>query len=326
MRFAIAGSGAIGSYLGAVLSRAGHNVSLITRGPHLQAIREHGLRVLTGAGNFVVTPMATDDPADIGTVDVVVITAKAHSVESVATRLGPLLGPETMVVSCQNGIPWWYFIDAGTPVDGVRLATLDPRGAIASSIELRRVLGSVWYPSLDMVEPGVIQLVPGNDRVTIGEPSGARSNRCDAIADALRAAGLNCVATTQIRRELWDKAVGSGAYNMLGALTRATLRDMRNSAELRPVARTIMQEINAVAMRVGITDLDVDGKVAAATNMGPHKMSMLQDLELGRPLELEGTVGVILELGSKLNLSLPLTSSLYICARLLDEKAREGRA
>lgn len=322
VRFAIAGAGAIGSYIGATLSKAGEDVSLIARGAHLRAISERGLRVLDEGDGLVVRPAASDDPADIGTVDVVVITVKAHSVESIATAIGPLLGPETVVVSCQNGIPWWYFISAGAPPDNLQPARLDPRALIASAIETRRVLGSVFYPSVDMVEPGTIRRVPGSDRVLVGEPDGTESERCKAIAGALRAAGLNCSPTTQIRWELWDKLLGSGTYNMLAALTRATLRDMRNSEELRPVARAMMEEMNAVAVRVGITGLDVDRKVASNAGVGHHKMSMLQDLEMGRPLELESMIGVVLELGELYGISMPMTAALYACARALDASVR----
>lgn len=326
MKFAIAGAGAIGSYLGGMLFRAGHGASLLARGPHLQAVRERGLRVIRHDDEFTVPIPASDRAADIGPVDVVVITAKAHSVESIAAAIDPLLKPETAVISCQNGLPWWYFRTLPPPLGDIRLASLDPRGVINDHISTDRVLGCVWYPSLDILEPGVIELVPGNDSVTIGEPAGGSSPRVEGIVAAFSAAGLNARVSTDIRWDIWDKTIGAGIYNTLGALTRTNLADMRASDELRPVARRMMEEVNAVAVRCGIEPFDVVRKVAPAPGAAAHKMSMHQDLELGRELELEGLLGVLLDLGKHFDIAMPLTDSLYACARLLSRATRQGVA
>ena len=326
MKVAVAGAGAIGSYLGAKLLKAGEDVSLIARGRHLEAMKSRGLRVIDLDGEFQVRPMATDDPSEIGQVDVVYLTVKAHSVTSIAPTLEPLFKEDTTVVVSHNGLPWWYFLGVGGPWEGVRLETVDPDGLIARSIDQRRVVGCVFYPSIDLVEPGVIQRISGTDRITIGEPDGSRSDRCQRIADTLVNAGLSCNTTDRMRFEIWEKLLGSGTFNLLSALTRATLREVRSAEYIVPVARGVMKEMESVARGIGLEEeLEVDRRVGGGgSGVGHHKMSMLQDVELGRPLELEGMIGVVLELGQKLNLDMPFTSTLYACAKLLDMKIQQG--
>lgn len=328
MKIAIAGAGAIGSYVGARLLKAGADVSLVARGRHLEAMRSKGLRVIDLDDEFQVKPTVTDDPSEIGQVDVIFLTVKAHSVASIAPTLEPLFKDDTTVVVSHNGLPWWYFLGVGGPWEGVRLKTVDPDGLIAKSIDQRRVLGCVFYPSIDLVEPGVIQRIPGTDRITIGEPDGSQSDRCQRIVETLVNAGLTCNTTDRMRFEIWVKLLGSGTFNLLSALTRATLREVRSAEYIVPVARGVMKEMETVARGIGLEeDLGVEQRVGGGgSGVGHHKMSMLQDVELGRPLELEGMIGVVLELGQKLNLDMPFTSTLYACTKLLDTKIQQGEA
>jgi len=322
VRIVIAGAGAVGGYIGAKLTRAGADVVLFARGPHLHAMQTRGLRVTSAEGDFEVRPQVTGDLAAIGTADVIVLGVKAHGLTALASRLGPLLGPDTSVVSTQNGIPWWYFQNYGGDLDGLRLERVDPGGVIAAAIESRRVIGSLAYFATDVVEPGVIHHTEGN-RISLGEPDGSRSARVKAIAEALIAADFRCPVTTRFRHEIWVKLLGNVAFNPISALTGGTLEELTRHPETSHVVREIMQETEAVAGRLGIEmPISIDQRMAGAEKVGAHKTSMLQDLEANRPLELEAVVGAVVELGDRFGVSMPATRTVYACAKLLDEKRR----
>jgi 2-dehydropantoate 2-reductase len=326
VKFVIAGAGAIGGYLGARLARAGADVVLFARGPHLKAMQERGLRVLSPDGDFEVRPKVTGDLLTIGRADVVFLGVKAHGLTALAPALQPLLGPDTVVVSTQNGIPWWYFQGVGGELDGLRLERVDPGGAIAAAIEPRRIVGSLAYFSTDLPEPGVIHHTEGN-RISFGEPSGERSERVRQIAQALIAAGLRCPATTRIRHEIWVKLLGNVAFNPISALTGGTLEELVRQPDVARVVREVMLEAEAVAARLGIElPVSVEQRMAGAGQVGAHKTSMLQDREAGRPMEIEAVVGAVLELGDRLGVPMPATRAVYGCVKLLDEKVRsDGR-
>ena len=322
MRIVVAGAGAIGGYVGARLARAGADVVLFARGPHLQAMRERGLRVISPDGDFEVKPQVTGDLNAIGQADVVFLGVKAHSLTALAPQLRPLLGPDTIVVSTQNGIPWWYFQAYGGQLDGLRLERVDPGGVIAASIEPRRVLGSLAYFSTDVAEPGVIHHTEGN-RISVGEPDGTRSERARQIAEALIAAGFRCPITTRFRHEIWVKLLGNVAFNPISALTGATLVEMVRHPEVSRLIRDVMAEAEAVAAKLDIElPISIDQRMAGAEKVGAHKTSMLQDLEAGRPLELEAVVGAVVELADRLGVAVPATRAIYASTKLLDEKRR----
>jgi 2-dehydropantoate 2-reductase len=322
MKFLIAGAGAIGAYIGAHMARAGYDVTLFARGPHLKAMQTHGVRVKSKDGDFEARPKivgsleeASLDAA--GSPDVVFLGVKAHSLTQLAPQLKHVLGPDTTVVSTQNGIPWWYFQHIGGEWDGLRLERIDPGGVIADAIEARRVVGSIVYFSTEIAEPGVIQHTEGN-RISLGEPDGTRSERCRQIAEALVASGLRCPVTTHLRHEIWVKILGNASFNPVSALTRSTLVQMVRDPGACEVIRNVMQEVEAVARKLGMElPVSIDQRIAGAEKVGEHKTSMLQDLEAGRPMELEALVGSVVELGEKLGIAMPHTRTVYHCAKLL---------
>jgi 2-dehydropantoate 2-reductase len=317
MKYAIVGAGAIGAFVGAMLARAGEDVTLIARGPHLRAMQEHGVRVRGSVGDFDARVSATDDPAQVGPVDVVLLTLKAHSLTSMAPRLTPLLGSETTVVSAQNGIPWWYFYRHGGEWENTRLESIDPGGVISSYIHPARVIGCVVYPSAIINEPGVIEHIEGT-RFAIGEPDGSKSERCRQLADSFIKAGLRCPIRTNLRHDMWVKLMGNVAYNPISALSRATLIEIVQCPETRKLAAAIMSEAEAVARNLGIEmGISVEQRLDGAAKVGHHKTSMLQDIEAGRPTELEAIVGAVVELGQKMGLAMPHTNSVYACVKLL---------
>ena len=317
MRFLIVGAGAIGAYIGARMARAGLDVSLFARGPHLRAMQEHGVEVKSPEGDFSARPNVSGALEEVGLVDVVLLAVKAHSLPQLAPRLGPVLGPDTAVVSTQNGIPWWFFQGFGGEWEGIILERLDPGGIIAQAIEARRVVGSIVYFSTTITSPGVIQHIEGN-RISLGEPDGRRSERIRRIADALIASGLRAPVTTRIRNEIWVKILGNVAFNPVSALTGATLVQMARDSEANELIRNIMREAEAVGTKLGLKlPVSLEQRIAGAEKVGEHKTSMLQDLEAGRPLELEAVVGAIVELGERLNVPMPHTRTVYACAKLL---------
>jgi len=319
MKFAIVGAGAIGAFVGAMLAKSGEDVTLIARGPHLRAMQEHGVRVRGEIGEFEAHPAVTEDPATVGEVDVVLLTLKAHSLPAMAPRVAPLIGRETAVVSAQNGIPWWYFYRHGGPWENTQLESVDPGGVITQHIDSARVIGCIVYPSTSIIQPGIIEHTEGN-RLAIGEPDGTKSDRCRAIADTFIRAGLRCPIRTNIRHDMWVKLMGNVAYNPISALTRATLIEIVQFPETRELAAAIMREAESVAQKLGIElGVSIEQRLDGAEKVGHHKTSMLQDIEAGKPTELEAIVGAVVELAEKMGLSLPNTKAVYACVKLLSQ-------
>jgi 2-dehydropantoate 2-reductase len=324
MKFLIAGAGAIGAYIGARMARAGLDVTLFARGPHLRAMQAHGVRVKSAEGNFEAHPKIAATLEEVGPVDVVFLGVKAHGLPSLAPQLKPVLGPDTAVVSTQNGIPWWFFQAFGGPWEGTRLERVDPGGVVSAAIEPRRVVGSLVYFATDIIEPGVVRHTEGS-RISLGEPDGTRSDRCRRIAEALSASGFRCPITARIRHEIWVKILGNVAFNPISALTGATLVQMVRDPEVSALARNMMREAEAVATQLGLElPISIEQRMAGAEKVGEHKTSMLQDLEAGRSLELEAVVGAVLELGERMNLPMTHTRVVYSCTKLLSECRLSG--
>jgi 2-dehydropantoate 2-reductase len=321
MKFLIAGAGAIGAYVGARMAQAGFDVTLFARGPHLRAMQEHGVQVKSTDGDFVARPAIVASLEEVGQVDVVFLGVKAHGLPQLAPQLRPVLGPDTTVVSTQNGIPWWYFQGFDGEWDGLRLERVDPAGVISSAIEPQRVVGSIVYFATEITAPGVIQHIEGN-RITLGEPNGSRSDRLRQIAEALIASGFRCPVTARLRHEIWVKVLGNASLNPVSALTRATIVQMVRDPGVCSVIRNIMLEVEAVSHKLGMQlPVSIDQRIAGAEKVGEHKTSMLQDLEAGRPMELEALVGAVVELGERVGLPMTTTRAVYNCVQLLARSA-----
>jgi 2-dehydropantoate 2-reductase len=328
MRTLIAGAGAIGGYIGARMARAGEDVTLFARGAHLAAMQERGLRVISQEGDFEVKPPVIGNLENAGPFDVIVLGVKAHGLTQLAPQLKPLIGENTTVVGTQNGVPWWYFQSEAGEFTGMHLERVDPGGVIAAAIPARSVVASIVYLGTDIVEPGVIRHTEGN-RISLGEPDGTRSDRCKAIADDLIKAGVRCPITARIRHEIWVKNLGNVAFNPFSALTGATLAAMARDPEVKGAVRGIMTEVEKVAGKLGLElPITIEQRIAGAEKVGEHKTSMLQDLEAGRPMELEAVVGAVVELGERLGVPMPHTRTVYACTRLLGttDLARRNKA
>ena len=318
MKFAIVGAGAIGAYIGAKLWLSGEEVSLIARGDHLKCMQANGIQILDSEGDFVAYPKATDDYNEVGPVDFVFLTVKAHSLIEVVDKLGPLMGPKTSVVSAQNGIPWWYFFGHGGAWDGTQIKSVDPEGIISKFIDSERIIGCILYLSTEIVKPGVIRFTEG-DRLAIGELDGSNSERCKDLAGAIKKTGLRCPIRGRIREDLWVKLLGNVAFNPISALTRSTLDLIISDRGVASLARAVMQEADSVARALGVkVPISIEQRMAGASKVGPHKTSMLQDVERGRKMELDSILGAVVELGDKLGVSVNNTRYIYSCAKLLE--------
>jgi 2-dehydropantoate 2-reductase len=317
MKFAVYGAGAIGGYLGAKLALSGEDVSLIARGNNLAAIKKNGIQIHSEKESIVANPKASDNPSDIGPVDFLFLTVKAHGVTDIAPQIHPLLNDKTTIISAQNGIPWWYFQKHGGDWDGSSLESVDPEGIIAKNIDINRVIGCIVYPSTELIEPGIIKHIEG-DRFSLGEIDGSSSERIKTLSSSLIKAGLRAPIRPHIRRELWTKLLGNLAFNPISALTRSTLSEMTNDPNIKATAKAMMAEADAVATALNIEiPISIDQRFAGAQKVGNHKTSMLQDLEMGRPLEIDSVIGAVLEIGAKLGIYMPYTNSIYSCLKLL---------
>jgi len=324
MKILVVGAGAVGAYIGARMAQANLDVTLVARGAQLRAIRERGVEVKSSTGYFQACPNIRGTIEEVGPVDVLFLAVKAHSLPPLAPQLKAVLGPDTTVVSTQNGVPWWFFDNFAGSWNGLRLERVDPGGVISAAIAGRRVVGSIVYFSTEVIAPGVIRHISGN-RISLGEPDGTRSERIRRIADALMTAGLRAPITARIRNEIWVKLLGNLAFNPLSALTGATLAQMVRDPEVADLAREVMREAEAVAARLGLDlPVSIEQRMAGAEKVGEHKTSMLQDLEAHRPLELEAIVGAVVELGQRIGVPMPHTRTLYSATKLLAECRRSA--
>jgi 2-dehydropantoate 2-reductase len=324
LKVGIVGAGAIGGFLGARLARSGVDVTLVARGPHLKAMRESGLRVIDSSGEWTVPVEATDDFTAMRDAGAVFVTLKAHSVPPVAERLAVNLGRDTIVVSAQNGIPWWYFQRYGGELEGIHLASVDPGGVVANAIDPQRVIGCVVYPATSLASPGVIRHVEG-ERFSLGELDGSQSARILELSQMLGGAGLKAPVQQRIRSELWLKLLGNAVFNPLSALTRASLGDIAQSPLVADVVRSAMEEADGVARRLGIEiPISIDQRIKGAARVGEHKTSMLQDLEAGRPMEIDALTGSVVELGDRLGVPVPHLRTLYSAVKLLQATMEEA--
>ncbi|HWA44039.1 MAG TPA: 2-dehydropantoate 2-reductase [Hypericibacter adhaerens] len=315
MKICIYGAGAIGGFIGARLARAGEEVSLIARGPHLAAMKAKGLKLLSEEGDFTVTPRCAADPAELGPQDYVVLALKAPAVAGIVEQMQPLLGPKTAVVMAVNGVPWWYFHDLEGPWRDRRLKTVDPDDRQWRGIGPGRVLGCVVYPAAEVAEPGVVRHQSG-DRFSLGEPDGSKSDRAVALSRAMIAAGLKAPVKPDIRTEIWVKLWGNVAFNPISALTGGTLKRICEDPSTRALARSIMNEAEAVANKLGVKmPIDVERRIEGAAGVGEHKTSMLQDLERGRPTEIDAIVGAVAELGDVVGQDTPYIDAIYALVR-----------
>jgi 2-dehydropantoate 2-reductase len=322
MKICIFGAGAIGGYMGVKLAQAGADVSLVARGPHLAAMNDKGLTLIEEDKDPVTVPVtASDNPADLGPQDYVIVTLKAHSVPPVVPKMQPLIGDHTTIVSGVNGVPWWYFHKIGTELEGTRLASVDPGNAQWDGFGPDRVLGCVVYPAAEVSEPGTIKHIEGN-RFSLGEPDGSKSDRAVALSQALSAAGLKAPVRPRLRDEIWVKLWGNLSFNPISALTHATLDVLCTDPGTRAVARGMMIEAQEIAEKLGVKfPIDVDRRIDGGAAVGAHRTSMLQDLDAGRPMEIDALVGSVQELGRVTNTPTPTIDTVLALIQLRGKSA-----
>ena len=319
MKIAVVGAGAIGGYLGARLALAGEDVTFIARGANLRAIRENGFRLIEEDGSERVAEnvRAEERMAQAGAQDYVLLALKAHQVAALAPDLRGLFGPQTAVVTMQNGIPWWYFHKLGGEFDARQVTKVDPDGTIAASIDNDRIIGSVVYPASELIAPGVVQVIEGN-RFSLGEPDNSKSERAVRLSEVFTRAGFKAPVSTDLRSEIWLKLWGNLTFNPVSALTHATLARICRFPLTRELAASMMREAQSVAEKLGVRfRISIDKRIAGAEAVGEHKTSMLQDVERGRELELDALLGSVVELARMTATPTPHIDAIYACASLL---------
>ena len=316
MKLCVFGAGAIGGLMAAKLAAKGDvEVTVIARGPHLAAMQAKGLTLRSDGAETVIPVRAVATAAEAGPQDYVLVTLKAHSLPGAAEQMQPLLGPETAIVSAVNGIPWWYFHQLPGPWQGRIVQSVDPGGVVSRLLAPERAIGCIVYPAAEVPEPGVIEHTYG-DRFTLGEPDGSRTPRIAALSEALIAAGFKAPVRPKIRDEMWVKLWGNMAFNPISALTTATLDVLIADDGQRGVARAMMLEGQAVAEALGVRfAIDVDKRIAGGAEVGAHKTSMLQDLERGRPMEIEALLGVVVELAELVGVAVPSCRTVLALVR-----------
>ncbi|TAF03249.1 MAG: 2-dehydropantoate 2-reductase [Nostocales cyanobacterium] len=320
MKICIVGAGAIGGYLGAKLAASGEEVTLIARGLHLEVIQKNGLRLIYADGSSQVsTPaLATSDITEVKPQDVVILAVKTTSLNALAPDLPHLYHDKTMVVTAQNGVPWWYFRKHGGEYEGTSIKSVDPNGIIENSINIDRVIGCVVYPAAEIVEPGVIKHIEG-ERFTLGEIDGSKTERIQLLSQSLKKAGFKAPVRNQIRTEIWIKLWGNIAFNPISALTGATLEAITQYPLTRELARNMMLEAQTIAEKLGINfGISLEQRINGAEKVGAHKTSMLQDIEAGRSTEIEAIVGAVVELGKITQTSTPHINAIYASMKLLE--------
>jgi 2-dehydropantoate 2-reductase len=321
VKVAIFGAGAIGGWLGVKLHQVGADVTFIARGPHLAAMQKNGVTLKSGGETVTVRPRCLGDAGEAGPQDYVFVTLKAHSLPAAAPQIAKMMGPETALVTGINGVPYWYFHGLDSPWRGHTLASVDPDGIVSRTLLPGQAIGSVVYPAAEVIEPGVIEHTYG-DRISLGEPDGNRSPRAEALSKLMIQAGVKAPVRPRIRDEIWVKLWGNLAFNPLSALTAATLDRLTAPGPLRDLARTMMVEAQAVAEALGVKfAIGVEQRIEGAAEVGVHKTSMLQDLERGRPMEIDALLGAVVELGALVEKPMPVCTMVLALVR---ERARQA--
>lgn len=305
MKVCVYGAGAIGAHLAVLLKEAGVDVSVIARGAHLEAIKSNGLKLIIGEEEKVAKMPAAKDPQELGVQDYVIVAVKSHQAWDAAEHMLPLIGPNTTVVTAQNGVPWWYFYGLKGPWENKQLQSVDPGGRQWNAIGPEKALGCTVYPAAEITEPGVIKHTYG-DRYNLGEPNGEISPRVTQLANALEAANLKCRVYEQIRDDIWLKLWGNLCFNPISALTRATLDVVATDPGTRAVAHAMMTEAETLARKMGADfRVDIERRINGAASVGAHRTSMLQDLEKGRKLELDALLAAVAEMGKLVEVPTP---------------------
>ena len=321
MKICIFGAGAIGGYMGVKLAQVGADVSLVARGPHLKAMKKNGLRLIEEGNDTTVPVTASENPEDLGIQDYVVITLKAHSVPLIVNKMEPLINKKTTIVSGVNGIPWWYFHKVGGEFEGTRVNSVDPGNVQWDTFGPDKVLGCVVYPAAEVIEPGVIKHIEGN-RFSLGEPDGSKSDRALKLSKVLTAAGIKAPVRPKLRDEIWVKLWGNLSFNPISALTHATLDVLCTDVGTRDVARKMMIEAQNIAEKLGVKfPIDVERRIDGGAAVGAHRTSMLQDLDQGRPMEIDALVTSVQELG---RITKTPTPTIDIVLSLIKLRARSA--
>jgi 2-dehydropantoate 2-reductase len=326
MKICVVGAGAIGGYLAVRLAGIGEQVSVVIRGANLAAVRANGMKLINADGSEQVSQLAaTDNMSELGVQDVVILGMKAHQVAPVVPQLASLIGPQTLVVTAQNGIPWWYFFKHGGPYEGSRIEAVDPGGVISSGLPVDRTLGCIIYPAAELEAPGVIRVLEGN-RFPLGEIDGADTERVRHLAGIFRNAGFKTPVLSDIRSEIWLKLWGNLSFNPISALTHATLEDICKFPATRALAADMMREAQAIGEKLGVPfKVSLEKRIAGAEAVGAHKTSMLQDVESGRVLELDALVRSVIELGRITSTPTPTIEHVYALAALLAKTLADSK-
>jgi 2-dehydropantoate 2-reductase len=327
MKVAIIGAGAIGGYVGVKLALAGEDVTFIVRGANLSAIKRNGMKLIMADGTEHVASnvRATNDYAEAGPQDLVILAMKAHQVEAVARDVPKLFGPDTAVVTMQNGIPYWYFENHGGAFEGTRVQSVDPTGIVGECIPARRVIGCVVYPASELIAPGVVKHIEG-DRFPVGELDGSSSERVNRVSACFTNAGFKAPVLDNIRAEIWLKLWGNLTFNPISSLSHSTLVDICQFPLTRELAASMMREAQTVAHKLGIEfRVTLDKRIAGAEKVGKHKTSMLQDIEAGRAPEIDALVGTVVELGRLTGTPTPHIDTVYALVKLLGKSMDEQR-
>lgn len=327
MKIAVIGAGAIGGYVGVKLALAGEDVTFIVRGANLEAIGKNGMKLIMedGVEHVASNVKATNDYASAGPQDIVVLAMKAHQLEAIANDLPKLLGPETVIVTMQNGIPFWYFHQHGGHLAGSQVHSVDPTGTITAKIPAERVIGCVVYPAAELIAPGVVKHIEG-DRFPVGELDGSTSARVSKVSECFINAGFKAPVLENIRSEIWLKLWGNLTFNPISALSHSTLLDICQFPLSRELAASMMREAQAVATKLGIEfRVTLEKRIAGAEKVGKHKTSMLQDIEAGRAPEIDALVGSVVELGRLTDTPTPHIDTVYALVKLLANTMEEEK-
>ncbi|MBV9357817.1 MAG: 2-dehydropantoate 2-reductase [Chloroflexi bacterium] len=321
MRIAIFGAGAIGGLLGVKLFEAGCDVTFVARGPHLAAMQTNGVTLRSGGTSRTVRPRCVAVAAEAGEQDYVFVTLKAHSLPAAAGQIATLMGPRTSLVTGINGVPYWYFYGVDSSWRDRRIESVDPGGCVWQTLPPARVIGCVVYPAAEVVEPGVVEHSYG-ERFSLGEPDGSRSERAEQLSQVMQRAGFKAPLRTRIRDEIWLKLWGNLALNPLSVLTLSTLDRLAGEPDLRSAVRGMMLEAQAVGEALGVRfAVDLEKRIDGAGEVGAHRTSMLQDLERGRPMEIDALLGAVVELGELTDQPMPLSRAVLALVR---ERARQA--